>query len=105
MIMHGCFRINSLKAEQQVRLDELSRVDLSQQEHHRLDTRLRDITLEYYREDRKMSEQIEQRKKQAFDMKMDMDLVFRKTLASFEAEYKQHAVRHCCQSSSSSING
>lgn len=85
-------KIDAMKRQQQDCIIELSRYDITQQEFDRLDAKLKEIAKEYYEEDHKLNEQIELRRRQAFDMKMAMDQVFRKTLTNIDTTYQERAV-------------
>lgn len=54
---------------------ELSRYEVSQHQHDKLHEKLQQLSSEYYNEDCKMNDIVEARRRQAFDMKMEMDKV------------------------------
>jgi len=81
-------QIEALKRQQQDCLLELSRYEVSQHQHDKLHDKLQQLSSEYYNEDCKMNDIVEARRRQAFDMKMEMDKVFRKTLSSIESTYQ-----------------
>lgn len=85
-------RIETMKEEQKKLLEDISEFAVLQFENEQLHVKLKNLSIEHKKVSRQQWEEREKKKQRDFDLRMQMDEIFRKTLKNVDENYEQQAV-------------
>ncbi len=86
-------KVASMKEEQKNLLEEISEFAVLQYENEQLHIKLKNLSIEHKKVTQNQFEEREKKKQRDFDLRMQMDEIFRKTLKNVDENYEQQAVR------------
>ncbi len=86
-------KVTSMKEEQKNLLEEISEFAVLQYENEQLHIKLKNLSIEHKKVTLNQFEEREKKKQRDFDLRMQMDEIFRKTLKNVDENYEQQAVR------------
>ncbi len=86
-------KVASMKEEQKNLLEEISEFAVLQYENEQLHIKLKNLSIEHKKVTLNQFEEREKKKQRDFDLRMQMDEIFRKTLKNVDENYEQQAVR------------
>lgn len=88
----AAMRIETLKEEQKKLLGDISEFSVLQYENEQLHLKLKHLSIEHKKISQQQFEEREKKKQRDFDLRMQMDEIFRKTLKNVDENYEQQAV-------------
>jgi DNA repair exonuclease SbcCD ATPase subunit len=88
-------RIKRMKEEEKTLLQDIAEFDVIQYENECLHKKLKDLAEEQKISQRQQVEERERKKQKDFDLRMEMEEVFRKMIKSVDENYEREAVRPC----------